>query len=126
LTGRKVVLVVEDSPDCAATLELALAPLAGVEVRVVGTAEEALAAVERTDVAAVVTDFELPGMDGLEFVARLRGERGRTELPVVMISGAAARDISARALYAGVSAFFSKPFSPAAIRQRLEGLIDAY
>ena len=124
MNDRRLVLVVEDSADCAATIELALAPLSGIEVRVIKTAEDALLAVAGTNVAAVITDIELRGMNGLELVAHLRSEQRYATLPVLVVSGAAGRDAPARALEAGATAFFSKPFSPAAVRQKLEGLID--
>jgi two-component system, sensor histidine kinase and response regulator len=122
---RNLVLVVEDSADCAATIEIALAPLSGIEVRVLRTAEEALRSLGEAKLAAVITDIQLPGMDGLELVACLRGDENFSSVPILVISGASDRDAPARALAAGATAFFSKPFSPGAVRQKLEALIDA-
>jgi DNA-binding response OmpR family regulator len=124
LIPRNLVLVVEDSVDCAATLEIALAPLSGIEVRVLRTAEEALRSLGEARLAAVITDIQLPGMDGLELVACLRGDKNFSEVPILVISGDSDRDAPARALAAGATAFFSKPFSPVAVRQKLEALID--
>ena len=122
---RNLVLVVEDSADCAATIEIALAPLSGIEVRVLRPAEEALRGLGGAKLAAVITDIQLPGMDGLEFVACLRGDKSFSTVPILVISGASDLDAPARALAAGATAFFSKPFSPGAVRQKLEALIDA-
>ena len=120
----KLILVVEDSEDCASTLEIALDSLAGVEVRFLRTAEEALRVLRGSPISAIITDIQLPGMDGLEFVSHLRGDSNHSSLPILVISGAIERDAPARALAAGATAFFSKPFSPAAVRQKLEALID--
>ena len=125
MTQTKLVLVVEDSADCAATIEIALAPLLGIEVRILRTAEEALRGLGEARPAAVITDFQLPGMDGLQFVACLRGDSSYSSIPILVISGVSDRDAPARALAAGATAFFSKPFSPGALRQKLEALIDA-
>jgi CheY-like chemotaxis protein len=125
LSKPKLILVVEDSEDCASTLEIALDSLAGVEVRFLRTAEEALRALSGLQVAAIVTDIQLPGMDGLEFISQLRGDGDHSSLPIMVISGAAERDARMRALAAGATAFFSKPFSPLAVRQKLEALIDS-
>jgi CheY-like chemotaxis protein len=124
LIKPKLILVVEDSEDCASTLEIALDSLAGVEVRFLRTAEEALGLVRGAPIAAIITDIQLPGMDGLEFVSYLRRDGDHSRLPILVISGAAERDAPARALAAGATAFFSKPFSPGAVRQKLEALID--
>jgi CheY-like chemotaxis protein len=126
LTKPNLILVVEDSEDCASTLEIALDALPGVEVRFLRTAEDALRTVRGMPIAAIITDIQLPGMDGLEFVAHLRGDGNHSDVPILVISGAAERDAPARALAAGATAFFSKPFSPVAVRQKLEALIDAH
>jgi CheY-like chemotaxis protein len=125
LTKPKLILVVEDSEDCASTLEIALDALPGAEVRFLRTAEEALRVLRGLRVAAIISDIQLPGMDGLEFISQLRGDGDHSSLPVLVISGLAERDARIRALAAGATAFFSKPFSPLAVRQKLEALIDA-
>ena len=119
------MLVVEDSAECAATIEMALAPLPGIEVRVTRTAEEGLRVVEESEPAAVITDIQLPGMDGLQLVARLRGDGRYARLPILVISGASGREVFESAMTAGASAYFSKPFSPGAVRQKLEALIES-
>ncbi len=126
MTDQKLILVVEDSADCAATLEMTLAPMAGIEVHVVRTAEAALAEMAEFNVAAVITDIQLPGITGLELVAQLRLQGSYSRLPVLVISGTGDHDVAARALQAGAAAFFSKPFSPLAVRQKLEALLDAH
>ena len=124
MTKPKLILVVEDSEDCASTLEIALDTLPEVEVRFLRTAEEALRVLRGLQVAAIITDIQLPGMDGLEFISQLRGDSDHSSLPILVISGTAERDARMRALAAGATAFFSKPFSPLAVRQKLEALID--
>jgi PleD family two-component response regulator len=125
-TTRKhhLVLVVEDSGDCATTLEIALDASPGFGVRVTGTAEEAMRVLENSDIGAVITDLHLPSMDGLEFVLRLRQDARFANLPVLVISGDTDPETPGRARSAGASAFFAKPYSPGAVRQKLEELID--
>ncbi len=125
MTKPKLILVVEDSEDCASTLEIALGSVAGAELRFLRTAEEALRVLRGSPAAAIITDIQLPGMDGLEFVSQLRGDGNHSGLPILVISGASEHDAAARALAAGATAFFSKPFSPSAVRRKLEALIDA-
>lgn len=122
---RKLIIVVEDSADCAATIEIALAPMSGVEVRMLTTAEDALAAVAGMNVAALITDIQLPGMSGLELIAQIRSNKHHAALPVIVISGSTGHDVPARALEAGATAFYGKPFSPGAVRNKLEALIDS-
>ncbi|MBM3815026.1 MAG: response regulator [Acidimicrobiia bacterium] len=111
---RGLVLIVEDSEQVAANLEIALE---GWQVAVTGSAEEALEVLRQGEVRAVITDLDLPRMDGAELIRRLRRERG--DVPVIVTSGRA--EASAEEL--GADAFFGKPYSPAKVREELERLL---
>lgn len=120
----RTVLVVEDTGACATTLEIALERIDGLQVRVAFTAEAARMSFE-TDpsICAIITDVHLPEESGLDLLAWIRA-RNR-ELPILVISGDSDPETPARTLRAGADAFFSKPFSPAVVRQKLEDLIHA-
>jgi DNA-binding response OmpR family regulator len=113
MTGTRyhVVLLVDDAEDCRATLGMAIEALPGVVIRSAGTAEDGLAMLERETVAAVITDLQLPAMTGLEMITRIRGQDRYRALPILA------------ALNCGANAFFAKPFSPAAVRRKLEELM---
>lgn len=96
--------------------------LAGLTPLPFDNAGAALAALDRNFPGVVVTDIRLPGMDGLEFLARARAlDR---ELPVILVSGHADVPIAVRALREGAYDFLTKPFSVdrliAVTRQALE------
>jgi len=119
------ILVVDDSEDCIATLDLALQTLPGIVLRPFMSAEAALMALESDTVSAVITDIHLPGMSGLDLVARIRQDSRFHSLPVVVLSADADPATPARALSLGANAYFAKPFSPSAMRRKLEELIHA-
>jgi len=118
------VLIVEDAPGCADTLEAALCRIPHVSLTFVQSAEDALAALAQSAFAALITDINLPRMDGLELVSSLRSDSRLHSIPVLVISGDPDPEAPERALLAGASAFFTKPFSPAAVRRTLEELLD--
>ena len=120
-----MILVVDDAEDCAATLSLALQTLAGVTVAHAVSAEEALAVLECQTVSAVITDVQLPAMTGLELIAALRAQPKFRKLPLLAISADTDPETPARALRLGADAYFAKPFSPGAVRKKLEELIHA-
>jgi two-component system chemotaxis response regulator CheY len=120
-----IVLVVDDADDCLATLDVALQTLPGVVVRGTHNAEDALTVLAAGDVSAVVTDIHLPAMTGLDLIARIRSDPGLRALPIVVVSADADPAAPRTALESGANAFFSKPFSPAAVRRKLEELIHA-
>jgi CheY-like chemotaxis protein len=131
----KLVLIVEDSETCAETLLIALESLPGIEVRVIHSPRAAIAAMwdPGNDVAAIVTDLNLgelnpgepaqPLSDGFDLIRNLRAEPRFARLPILLISGDSDPMLPERALAQGADAFFPKPYSPSAVRRKLEQLL---
>jgi two-component system chemotaxis response regulator CheY len=126
----KLVLIVEDSETCAETLQIALESLPGIEVRVIHSPLAAMAALRErgNEVAAIVTDLNLgdpgqPHSDGFDLIRKLRAEPRFARLPILLISGDSDPGVPARALSLGADAFFPKPYSPLAVRRKLEQLL---
>jgi two-component system chemotaxis response regulator CheY len=127
---QHLILVVDDAEDCLSTLDLALGSLPSVLVRAARSAEDAVTVLEtawrdHTRVSAVITDIHLPRMSGLELIAQIRSQPHWQGLPIVALSADADPDMPQRALRLGADAYFPKPFSPGAIRKKLEELIHA-
>lgn len=122
------VLIVEDAETCASTLEIALTSIAGLEVSLAASGLEAWRVLE-TDAAdpvgAVVTDLHMPQMDGFELIARMRADARHQGTPVVVLSGDSAPETLERVRRLGAAAYFEKPYSPAAVREKLEQLLHA-
>lgn len=117
-----VVLIVEDSADCAETLDVALSGVTGLRVEVVSAGEEALRRLRHGGFSVLITDLHLPEMDGIELIEAVRKTDGTT--PVIVISGDSHPGTPERARKAGAQAFFAKPYSPAAVRRTVEALIQ--
>ena len=120
----RTLLVVEDTDIGRDALELALARVPGVVLQIVKTAEEALALLGEST-CALVTDLNLPRMDGFALIEIVRSHPARKALPIVVISGNSDPDTPSRVAALGVNAYFPKPFSPAEVCSRLEQLIHA-
>ncbi len=121
----RLVLIVEDSETCAETLVIALESLPGVEPRVLPNLREAVSAIENEtgEVAALVTDLHVGKSDGFDLIRQLRAHPRYSQLPILLISGDSDPQLPNRAIAQGANAFFSKPYSPAAVRKTLEQLI---
>lgn len=124
-TSESVVLVIEDAEDCSATLDIALHAVSGISVQFAASAEEAWRILARQPVRAIITDLHLPDMDGFDLVSRVRSESRYAAIPILVISGDSDPNTPARVLRLGANAFFPKPYSPIAVRQKLEELIHA-
>lgn len=124
--GARSVLIVDDSENAAATLEIALLGIPGLSVTLASSGFEALNILERpgSEVQAVVTDLNMPRMDGYELIRRLRDDGRYAAMPIVVVSADTDPATPRRVAQMGVSAFFSKPFSPAEVRRKLEQILD--
>jgi CheY-like chemotaxis protein len=121
-----LVLIVEDS-DIATPLEIALASLKGLKTMLVANGRDALKLLREnhSEIAAVITDLELPYLDGFELIAAIRADKRYLRLPIVVVTGSNDPDNRLRARELGADAFFTKPYSPIEIRQTLQGLLHA-
>ena len=125
MRDRKVVIV-EDTDACAATLEIAFLSIPEVTVVSVASARQALDILRNGDISALVTDLQMPRMDGFELIERVRADSRLAGLPVIVVSGDTDPRTPELISQLGVNAFFSKPYSPAEVREKLEHLLNAY
>jgi CheY-like chemotaxis protein len=125
-TDKRAVLVVEDSENNAALLEIALSHIPGVTILLASSAAEAWRILSGSgpSIRAIVTDLNMPRMDGFELIRRVRADGRLAATPVVVVSADTDPGTPERIARLGVSAFFAKPFSPAQVRQKLEGILN--
>ncbi len=107
-SSRARILIVEDEPRISLFLSKGLAS-EGFQTEVAETGDAALARLGDLDPAIVLLDLALPGMDGVEVLARIHSRR--PELTVIVLS--ARRDLPTRlaCLRAGARDYVTKPFS---------------
>ncbi|BCD89500.1 sigma-54-dependent Fis family transcriptional regulator [Pseudomonas solani] len=109
MTEPLSVLIVEDDPHVLLGCQQALA-LEDIPSIGVASAEEALKQIGTDFAGIVISDIRLPGIDGLELLARLKA-RDRS-LPVVLITGHGDISMAVGAMRDGAYDFMEKPFSP--------------
>jgi two-component system OmpR family response regulator len=114
------VLVVEDDARMAAALRRGLRA-EGVTADVAARGEDALWMAASTEFDALVLDVMLPGIDGFEACARLRGDGVWT--PILMLTARDAVEDRVRGLDAGADDYLVKPFSLAELLARLRALV---
>jgi DNA-binding response OmpR family regulator len=121
----RTIVIVEDSEDVAA-LELALLALPGVAVVKLPDGRSLMHALQfdSLNLAAIITDLNLPFYDGFEILEAVRSHRHYSRVPVIVITGDGRSDVPDRAKKLGANAFFCKPYSPVEVRRALEALID--
>jgi len=100
------VLVVDDAAVDRKLVGGLLAKGAGMKVEFAASGEEALERLPAIAPAAIVTDLVMPGMSGLELVARVVGSH--PEIPVILMTGKGSEDIAVKALKAGAASYVPK------------------
>jgi len=80
-----------------------------------------LAAEGRVDV--VITDWNMPVMNGLELVNAMRRAEAHRHTPVLMVTTVAERDEILKAMQAGVNSYVVKPFDSATLKKKIEQLL---
>ncbi|OCT25761.1 sigma-54-dependent transcriptional regulator [Pseudomonas putida] len=106
------VLLVEDDRSLRQALGDTL-EIGGFDYRAVGSAEEALDAVAEETFGLVVSDVNMPGMDGHQLLAQLR--RHHPQLPVLLMTAHAAVERAVEAMRQGAADYLVKPFEPKAL-----------
>jgi chemotaxis protein histidine kinase CheA len=107
-TLRRVRVLLVDDSLVTREMERRLLEDAGFAVRAVGDAFEALSRLGEESFDCVVTDIEMPGMNGLELTARIRSLENFAHLPVVVVSTRDRSEDRLRGLQAGADAYLAK------------------
>jgi two-component system cell cycle response regulator DivK len=119
-----VILVVEDNERNLKLLRDVL-DYAGYDVRVARTAEDGITLALSEPPDLVLMDLQLPGMDGMEALRRLRESPRTADIPVVAVTAQAMKHDRERALEAGFDGYIEKPISvrvfPDQVRSFLSG-----
>ena len=112
------VLVADDNADMREYLTRLLADRFRVEA--VGDGAAALQAVHRERPDVVVSDVMMPGLDGFQLIAALRGDEATRTVPVVLLSARAGEEARVEGLRAGADDYLVKPFSARELIARVE------
>ena len=116
------ILIVEDSDSIRQMIE-ALVSARGHEVAAVPSGAKGLELALANPPDCILLDLNLPGSyDGFQVCERLRENALTRSVPVLIISATADDDAKRRALAAGATAYYTKPFSPIALLKEIESL----
>jgi diguanylate cyclase (GGDEF)-like protein/PAS domain S-box-containing protein len=116
-------LVVDDSTSALALMTQLLGTLEGCEPIGFTSSLEALHWSRENEIDLVVVDYEMPALNGIEFITAFREDPRNAAIPVVMVTSTADRDIRYKALQLGATDFLAKPIDPAEFVARMRNLL---
>jgi two-component system, chemotaxis family, chemotaxis protein CheY len=118
-------LIVDDSSVMRKIVERSLRQ-AGLESLIVleaGSGVEGLEVLKAKRVDLILSDINMPAMDGLEFVRQLRKQRLAEGVPIVMITTESSEEHVKQAIEAGAIGYIRKPFTADQVKQKVLSLL---
>lgn len=118
----KRILVVDDDPDVLEVVSLALTALGSYTVETCGAPIDALDRARAFEPDLILLDIMMPGMDGMDILAALRGMEATAATPVVLVSAQVHNDDIPHYEAMGCLGIIPKPFDPRTLPHRVEAL----
>ena len=116
-------LVVEDSPTMRQLIVFALSRIRGLTVVEADDGVDALKKLAGGHFDIILTDINMPVMDGLKLVKRVRGDEGLKAIPIVIITTEGAEEDRQRALALGANAYITKPIQAPQVIAKVKELL---
>lgn len=116
-------LVVEDSPTMRQLIVFALSRIRGLTVVEADDGVDALKKLAGTRFDIILTDINMPIMDGLKLVKRVRGDEQLKTIPIVIITTEGAEEDRQRALALGANAYITKPIQAPQVISKVKALL---
>jgi two-component system chemotaxis response regulator CheY len=119
------VMVVDDQQSMRIMLRSNLRDLGFTDVRDKSSALDALKAIRSDRVHLIISDYNMPDMDGLQFLEEVRKDGVIGKTVFIMLTGSSDRDVVQRAAALGVNNYLVKPFATAALKDKIERVFGA-
>jgi two-component system chemotaxis response regulator CheY len=118
----KKILITEDSATMRSLLASTIESLEGYETVEAGTGFEALRLLPRENVDLIITDINMPDINGLELISYVRNNPNYKSIPLIIVSTEGSEKDKEKGIALGANEYLVKPFNPA----ELQALIRRY
>ena len=118
-------LIVDDQQTMRSLIRTSLNALGITNTREAADGEDALRAMLSLPMNLVITDFNMPKLDGLGLLRAIRAHGPISKTAVIMLTGRADRELVQRAVQFGVNNYLVKPFTVGTLKEKLEAIFGA-
>jgi len=118
-----VIITVDDSSTMRRIIRNTLTKLGFTNVLEAANGVEGLDVLAKNEVDMIITDWNMPEMDGLTFVKTLRSKEEYKDTPILMVTTEAAKEDILTALRSGVNNYVVKPFTPDTLQEKVNKLL---
>ncbi len=119
----QIIITVDDSSTMRRIIKNTLQKLGFNNVLEAENGVEALEIMSKNKIDMIVTDWNMPEMDGLTYVKTVRSKEQYKDLPILMITTEAAKEDILTALRSGVNNYVVKPFTPDTLQEKVYKLL---
>ncbi|MCH2559408.1 chemotaxis response regulator CheY [Alloalcanivorax sp. C16-1] len=118
------ILVVDDFPTMRRIVRSLLKELGFTNVDEAEDGQEALTKLKGGGFDFVVSDWNMPNLDGLEMLKQIRADESMKSLPVLMVTAEAKKDNIVAAAQAGANGYIVKPFTAVTLEEKLNKIFE--
>jgi len=118
------ILVVDDFSTMRRIIKNLLKDLGFSNIQEADDGSTALPMLQQGDFDFVVTDWNMPGMQGIDLLRAIRSDDSLKHLPVLMVTAEAKKEQIVAAAQAGVNGYVVKPFTAATLKEKLEKIFE--
>lgn len=118
------ILIVDDFSTMRRIIKNLLRDLGFNNVDEADDGQTALPMLQKGDFDFLVTDWNMPGMSGMELLQAVRADENLKHLPILMVTAEAKRDQIVAAAQAGVNGYVVKPFTAAVLKDKIEKIFE--
>jgi two-component system chemotaxis response regulator CheY len=117
------ILIVDDSITIRRIITNALKTIGFPETVEAVNGKDALEKLTSSNIDFIITDWNMPEMNGLEFIKEVRANPVYSSLPILMITTHGTEHDVIEALQAKVNSYIVKPFTPQELKEKIEGIL---
>ena len=119
----KRVLVIEDSSAMRSLIVTTVEEINGVEVMEAGDGFEALRILPKQPIDLIITDINMPNINGLEIIHFVKSNPNYQNIPVIIVTTEKSDEDRKKGMALGASDYIIKPFDPGSLRQVVSRMI---
>jgi two-component system chemotaxis response regulator CheY len=121
--GAIRVLIVDDQQTMRSLIRTGLQQLGFKDFSEAGDGEDGLRSVLARPPQLIISDFNMPKLDGLALLRAIRSHPPISKIAFIMLTGRADRDLVQRAVQYGVNNYLVKPFTVATLKEKIEAVL---
>ena len=123
--AKLITGVVDDQLTMRSLVQACLNQIGVFDVHLYQEAADALEKLRVQPVHVLISDFNMPGMDGLELLRVIRADARFAKMAFILLTGRADKELVQRAVQLGANNYLVKPFTAAQLKQKIEQVVGA-